>query len=70
MMAPIVRHKQGDVLVDYAFGPVISDGGVEFRLWAPLASEVSLNIGGEPSQIDGTLGRRLAPMLRRGCEAR
>ena len=45
-MAPIVRHKQGDVLVDYAFGPVISDGGVEFRLWAPLASEVSLNIEG------------------------
>ncbi|MBW9091960.1 malto-oligosyltrehalose trehalohydrolase [Rhizobium wenxiniae] len=45
-MAPIVQDKEGDVLVDYAFGPIISDGGVEFRLWAPLVKAVSVNIEG------------------------
>ncbi|MGF9567654.1 malto-oligosyltrehalose trehalohydrolase [Neorhizobium sp. BT27B] len=52
-MAPIVQDKEGDVLVDYTFGPVISHGGVEFRLWAPLATEVSIIIdGSHPRPIE------------------
>lgn len=50
-MAHIVQNKEGDVLVDYAFGPVISHGGVEFRLWAPLATEVSIIIGGSHPRL-------------------
>lgn len=38
----------------YAFGPLLLDDGVEFRLWAPLAQTVSLKVD----------GRELGPMER------
>jgi 1,4-alpha-glucan branching enzyme/maltooligosyltrehalose trehalohydrolase len=37
---------EGDILVEYAFGPLVSEAGVQFRLWAPLVDNVSLNIAG------------------------
>jgi malto-oligosyltrehalose trehalohydrolase len=33
-------------LVEYAFGPRVSEDGVQFRLWAPLVESVSLKIAG------------------------
>nr|WP_306839936.1 malto-oligosyltrehalose trehalohydrolase [Neorhizobium huautlense] len=45
-----MQDKQGDVLVDYTFGPVVSASGVDFRLWAPLAKCVSLVIDGRGPQ--------------------
>lgn len=33
-------------MIDYAFGPLIREDGVEFRLWAPLAANVALKIEG------------------------
>jgi malto-oligosyltrehalose trehalohydrolase len=37
-------------LTDYKFGPVVSEDGVEFRLWAPLAESVLLKIDGREPQ--------------------
>jgi len=37
-------------LVEYAFGPLLLENGVEFRLWAPLAKNVSVVIEGEGSR--------------------
>jgi malto-oligosyltrehalose trehalohydrolase len=42
-------------LVEYAFGPLVSEDAVEFRLWAPLAENVSLKIeGSEPRPMQRT----------------
>jgi 1,4-alpha-glucan branching enzyme/maltooligosyltrehalose trehalohydrolase len=41
--------------LDYAFGPLVSEAGVEFRLWAPLVEAVSLKVeGAEPHPMEQT----------------
>jgi malto-oligosyltrehalose trehalohydrolase len=51
----ILRNYRGDILVEYAFGPLVSEDAVEFRLWAPLAENVSLKIeGSEPRPMQRT----------------
>jgi malto-oligosyltrehalose trehalohydrolase len=45
--------REGDGVMDYAFGPLIYDGGVEFRLWAPLKDQVLLKLEGrEPHPME------------------
>ncbi|WP_426239189.1 malto-oligosyltrehalose trehalohydrolase [Pararhizobium sp. DWP1-1-3] len=40
-------------MVEYAFGPLVLEDGVEFRLWAPLAEDVSLVIeGSSPREME------------------
>ncbi|KAA0687993.1 malto-oligosyltrehalose trehalohydrolase [Neorhizobium sp. P12A] len=42
-------------MVEYAFGPILLQDGVEFRLWAPLAQNVSLKVEGrEPRPMERT----------------
>lgn len=52
-MTQITRDNKVDVLIDYAFGPVILDHCVELRLWAPLTKD-DLLITGEthPSAME------------------
>jgi malto-oligosyltrehalose trehalohydrolase len=46
---------RGDGLLEYAFGPRVLEDGVEFRLWAPHAENVSLLIDGqEPRSMERT----------------
>ncbi len=66
----------------YAFGPVVHEDGVEFRLWAPLKDRVLVRLGGrEPEPMerssDGWHRRRISGtepgcrytfLLANGCE--
>jgi 1,4-alpha-glucan branching enzyme/maltooligosyltrehalose trehalohydrolase len=48
---------EGEITLEYAFGPLIRDGGIEFRIWAPFLNEVSLAIVDQnPRQMERSDG--------------
>jgi 1,4-alpha-glucan branching enzyme/maltooligosyltrehalose trehalohydrolase len=44
------NRRKGFILIDYTFGPVVSEDAVEFQLWAPLVESVSLKVDGRQAQ--------------------